>query len=508
MVFFDNMSGITATIKTGSIFEIANFQSQEFLSLLENESEKANVSKISVLISDYTAKFSEIGSAVDAFLTPRPWWYVDVEPFDWNYHSNHAKLLVLKRFRSDVEIIYRRFASNQFPLLCSEKMMRFDFRDKIDSLGRYFYDLGYSFSSFPDHAITVLVPFVVDSSASDGIIYLDQDACPHQRNKFQCIFLCPTNCSIPSEVINSAVNNQKPPHFIYSAASVHGTPIPHDKYHALIVGKSANHDMHTYPELNVTQYTASKDSERGYFVQNKAKNTRHELFTYGLFYRLNYEFRSYVSEYFYAFQASQKKKFPVNGDCVAIHIRRGERIREDGLVREGQDARDWCRTHQRLANGSCWNEVTNEVILDNSYCSEFETNGCHSATPYAAITTADYLRAARIINNRTNNIVIITDASDAVQSDLDDIHDERNTSVFLVPTPHSHRAKSTANGVAFLAAIEIVSQCSSFLGHSASAVTMFMLRVTCAKRFGIPGYERCPNFYDFGNIERRMRRQR
>jgi hypothetical protein len=159
----------------------------------------------------------------------------------------------------------------------------------------------------------------------------------------------------------------------------------------------------------------------------------------------------------------------------------------------GQNTWDFCRTHQILSNGSCFNADTQEVIEEQSYCWHFHDYGCKFHNPYGTLSTRNFLDASRLISNSTN-VLILSDASDTVLNELQEITDDRN--IFVLPTPHFHRAESTASGIAYFATIELASQCRAIVGHSGSAVTMVMARIMCLRHFGIFG--KCPLFFDFG----------
>lgn len=484
-----------------TLYEISEFEPDEFEDFLKREDANREIRRTAMLITDYDIDASEYGHYIDKFLMSRPWWYVEHEPYDWKYFGNSARYVVLKKYSPDLENIYRKFAEVNYPSICADKYIRFAFHTGFDSFGHYFYEFGNNLGSLPDQWMSVAIPYVIDHDTR-GIVYLDEHSCPTVTNKYECLFLNATNCTIPDIVVHSAKKNIAPPHPIYTSATENGQPMARDDYHNIL--KDKTHKPMSLPDMIVEQYIPRDQSltPENYILKPRRYNSHHELSIYGLFFRLNFDFRSQIAEYLYHFKLTQTKPFPPIGDCVALHIRRGDRSpKKEEMLSEDHNARDWCRTHQKMSNGSCFNADTNEVILDESYCWHIADYGCNTKTPYGSLVLSEFLAASRVVSN-SSNVIIITDSSDAIEVELEAIKEERN--IFLLPTPHFHRAKSTANGIAYIAAIELASQCPAFVGHSGSAVTMFMMRVMCARHVGI--YGSCPKFYDFGDVERRRKR--
>jgi hypothetical protein len=129
-------------ISSDTSYEISNFTPQEMKALLEAQELVTN--RISILISDVRASSIEIGKVIDEFLTTRPWWYVEKEPYDWNFFSQSPKHVVLKMFRQDVTKLFRKFASTQYSNNCQSQLYRIDYHDGFDSLGHYFSGIDYT----------------------------------------------------------------------------------------------------------------------------------------------------------------------------------------------------------------------------------------------------------------------------------------------------------------------------------------------------------------------------
>lgn len=314
---------------------------------------------------------------------------------------------------------------------------------------------------------------------------------------------------MPNVLETFAKSNQRPEAFMYTTASANGLPLQREEFYKMSSSTPRDDSMSgsdRYPPMESRVFGQHIVFDKNAKIESRSffYDSRKMLINYGFFFRMNFSFRAAVSEYLHGFFMSQKKRFPTDGDCIAIHIRRGDRIPRGDQVVPGENARDWCRKHTRFDNGTCLNQDTNEIINDEMYCWHFDDYGCHGPNPYGGLVAKDFLDASRIINNVSKNIFIVTDASDTIQGELQNVTDERN--IFILPTPHFHRVKSTANGIAYLAAIELVSMCTAFVGHSDSAVTMFMMRVMCARHAGMYG-KGCPPFYDFNYSDRRRTRK-
>lgn len=497
---------------------------EELYKYLVDESTKSELNEIKVSVQDVSNLYDDLGSVIDSFLSPRPWWYVIEEPYFWS----KSKLLRMRRFDDEYLPIFHQIASVQFPQPehCHTKKLLISSQNGMDSLGHTF-SFWEGSSYYGDWSI--ILPYIVDPHSS-AIQYVNNSFCKDYINKFECIFLPMTSCPVPKLVIEASFNSsiKIPPYFdgAYNEAreitqnefithnnemqSIHKntleditTPLQ-SRMKQLVYYRYQRHALfHTHftslPSLPPQQTeTSSTDSDQVSIPLMRHKyvfmdQIRRLYFTYGTIFRLNYNFRSMVQHSIHRFQAehSHLDPLPTDGNCVVAHVRRGDRVPK-GYYKD--NVTYWCYTHTYFAgNETCYN-MESWVQLPIEDCDQFLDYGCHTPHPYGTITVQEILEIATLLNNQTNHVLLVTDDYPYVQHAMKRIHDHRNVHIFGAPLNHRH--KSTYNGVHYLASLALLTQCNAFIGHSDSAVTTMALRLLCI-RHSTNVYGKCPIFYDF-----------
>ena len=212
------------------------------------------------------------------------------------------------------------------------------------------------------------------------------------------------------------------------------------------------------------------------------------IFSYGFLYRQNHHFRSLIAHYIHEWKAKLPVPFPEDHDCVAVIIRRGDRIAPGA-----HSMYEWCEKHKVYPNGTCYNDATGIVDHGQNCENHFVSYGCQSATPYGEMSLAKVLNASRVVS-QSNNVLVICEDTKWLKEEIA----ITPTNLVLFPfTPPSHvnYRKSTLGGVSYMAAIETASTCSALVGHRGSAVTMFFYNIMCIRHAGLIGA--CPPLYDF-----------
>lgn len=417
-----------------------------------------------------------VGKGIDLFLTTRPWWWVEKEPYRWKDSNRTGEYeILLHRFGREWDPLFEQLVAFQYPPDCAEVPLH-AFISGFDSYGNSFFNYVHHKTS---HFTAVVIPYL----RSDSISFLDKDSCPHIKNRFECAFLPPTNCSIPNVLLTGKENSS---YFEY--AGKHANNLQLSKF-SEIVGKSMSGMSRI--EMNITQNITS-----GLFkgkLQEWTSNDRpvhgHSFglfFAYAMLYRLNHHYRSLVAQYVHEWRAKLLKPFPDDGDCVAVIIRRGDRLVEN------QNMFEWCEKYKIYPNGSCYNDQTGKVE-DHANCVRFYDYGCNSGMPFGEMSLAHVLNASRIVSN-SKNVLICSEDSKWLAEQIKITPTDLN--LFLTtPVSSSSMRSSSAGGVQYMSAIKLASTCPALVGHTNSAVTMFFYNIMCVRSAGRIGV--CPRLYTF-----------
>eukprot|EP01041_Mallomonas_annulata_P006148 gene6148-12455_t len=483
--------------------------------LCDAESTQNDQITVEVSISGDKRKHSlnRVGKAIDKFLAPRPWWNIIDEPYHWKASRSTTRFVIkFRRIRSKWDSILQQIASVQYPSACQNSLLTVHYRGGFDSFGNIFYDYE---TTARDNIWGIFNPYLT----GPDINFLDDHSCKKLANKFECAFLPATNCSMP---INLHKYKDNAPFLYFTNATITAKHLTLDEFYTAVKKQSADHpEYYSYSSESIpkiTRYTYSglfkPDESSTLKTLKKAKNTYESwqlLFCYLFLFRPNYDFRMRIARHINEWNNSLPIPFPMNelgvvgagvgaqgdriegtvqeeggGDCVAVRIRRDDR------VVEGVDIYDWCK----------WNNpnVTTCFLADESWdthykCIAYHDMGCNMTMPYGAATLTHFLKAAKSIST-SKNILIGTDDEKWLKNELKTVNRE-GLNIYTFFAPPGHRKNSIKNGVNYFAAITLARKCKSLVGQTGSAVTMLFLKIMCAQSANRIG--ECPPVYDLNN---------
>ena len=167
---------------------------ESLVNTLTDENKNNLTTIITMKIKKSSMSVDKIGKALDRFLSPRPWWYITKEPFKWDkdYNNSDTYEVILQRFPYKWEMIFIKMLESQYPINCNDKMLRVE-AGGFDSFGNYFGNYENAKNTYP---LAITVPYITGPDIS----FLDDNACPHIKNKFLCAFLPITNCTLPGNL--------------------------------------------------------------------------------------------------------------------------------------------------------------------------------------------------------------------------------------------------------------------------------------------------------------------
>eukprot|EP01041_Mallomonas_annulata_P001621 gene1621-3140_t len=436
------------------------------------EDSKGAIEIIAYINPSPSATSESIGKALDKFLGPRPWWFVKKEPFKWD-HVNNSSLgneIVLGRFGKEWDPILQQVSATQYPVSCDQSLLRLEVTGGFDSFGNNF---GNYISAKGQVPWGVFSPYMV----GNGVSFLDDKACPHVKNRYECAFLPASNCSFPDELTSGKHLGN-----MFTNAGRHGQLVNDSYFQELQAAQGDHPPIPPGPDMLGVKHTGLI-KQKTMTTSQTSSSPFNILFGYGFLYRPNHHFRSLIAHIIQEWKKKQDLPFPANGDCVAVRIRRGDRTVGD------KDIHEWCRQHVIYPNGSCLNDETG-VVDGNAHCARFEDFGCNSEIPYAAVTLEHTLNATRAIS-QSKNVLVGCDDAEWLKNQIKITQTDLNIFPFTAPPNHRH---STNGGAHYMAAIELASQCSSLVGHTGSAVTQFFYQIMCVRHANKIGV--CPPLYD------------
>jgi hypothetical protein len=473
------------------------------VSFLRKVEMKDSVHKI--LIESVGMKDFEFGMLVDKFLTVASWWVIKKEVYNHRLHGNAKEvvhLIVLNRYNLNYEMGLRHLSAIQNPptqQLCDETpttILRMVDAGWGSQYGMYLMWQGQA-------RFAVVNPWIsVDNYANESMLFVHNDDCqlyPGLINKRECLLLPLTtcdmnktpfaNCHNPTRVV-AGPNFYCFPQDCFQLANMSancGSPIL-----TLALGKKPVNDYQRKVEKDFDWRAIDVPSARfidaGNNERTKPMRGSDVLSTFGLFYRPNFNLRRRTQIYLRELQESKHIPFqPDRTECVAIHIRRGDR----NLVTD-MPIKDYCDMIKKtgISRSNCSTEQLNAVpfppgttIWDCSFLSNF---GCWLSIPFGGLTLIDYLERAKEVVPTARAAFIMTDDGPWLEESIAKLP-ESGSSVadwqVGVLSAHGKMARADPNGTRytldFFASIEVARQCEGFVGHWGSAVSQMVYTAMC-----------------------------
>eukprot|EP01041_Mallomonas_annulata_P000141 gene141-226_t len=430
--------------------ETSEFSEKVLLNAIENH-DSTLLRKLIINISGQIL-IEEVGKVIDNFLVSRPWWRVEKEPYTWSPTESTLKV-VFTRYSTAWEAELQFIAKTQYPTNCNNTLLSVELTSRFHEWGNAFYNYG-SVSEHYTHAI--FSPFVADPHCHD-VAYLDKEHCPSDPNKYTTAFLPTTNCTLPHQLVKCGIKSCKLHGNHFTNATEFGHILTDPEFWAIV-----EKDRENYKDDEIRSISFPHYGYRGTYNMTTILKKSHDarsreiLFTYGILLRLNYKYRSLVAHEIFNFETKLLPlKFPTDGNCVTIHIRRTDRI---AAKHDYRNMTEWCDNHSGRVSSTMWHDM-----------------GCNLGIPFGDVTLRMFLNASNIIKPAVRNVYIMTDDGDWVKKHMKEYENEWN--FFLLPAPSNHRKGSLVNGVNFLSSIELAKRCNGLVGHTGSAIMSLLLRI-------------------------------
>ena len=197
-------------------------------------------------------------------------------------------------------------------------------------------------------------------SLTDITPYNAQHDCPDHLNKYDCMFLTTTNCTLPKDLAKSFRGHDK---LLYSSASADAEMLANENHWKVAQEKYPDlpefkvDDRSPTNQLNIMQL----DRKFAYMRTGQAvkiiENETYKTFTEGTIFGFNKEYFGYALRYRSEFRLKvqhlvenfrRSQSFWPNTTCVMTHMRKDDRSIA------GVDMIDWCK------NNSYYDEKTKQ----------------------------------------------------------------------------------------------------------------------------------------------------
>jgi hypothetical protein len=441
--------------------------------------------------------------ALDTFLKPRPHWVLVTEP-RWS----SDKTIILSKYPPRGEPFMRFLGARQYPPKghCRELPVIVPYFTGGTGWGSLF--MQYS-AMMDGRGWGIFAPFVSKTGSASDVTYLGpEEWCPHTVNKWLCEFMSPTSCTMPAGVLDGS---QLPPVgalglYVGDQGWVNGNPSAH------AVGKEP---FHSYQKHIKDQWPFETLERRiGGEVGPLSPNwiwdrnndsrlvgaARNSMTLYGLLWRFNAATRARME----ALKAEVRDP-ALTTSCTAIHIRRGDRVIA-GLDAEGHV--EYCRTHvAKQRPGAAEGEMMCVDLTDKDEkevsCTSLLDLGCFRGDRrgiFGGLELADYLGRAKELSD-ARRVFIMTDDPVWLKEEVQKLGPKTENPWHVTSFARSNDRYNAVSGLHYFTSVELARECTAFVGHFGSAVSMQLRDAMCVHhgaRGGLLPTFGCPPTVDIG----------
>lgn len=498
------------------------------INLLDNVLNHVNSSIKYILIHSEEQLFEEITNNLDNCISRYPWWIVRVVEFPTyaklgqrlTYEEMHTvptqSMILLQRVHPELETELKFMIQRHFPPEeeCKKRIMEVSNEDG-DTWGNRLYNLGMRSIHYPMSVFTI-------HSTRTGLVasespFAASDECVDLVNKWECLFLTTTNCTLPKLI--SECPDRKCVHTdvaYFSSASADGKLISDEEARKMFTDMESkkfpyyrfNDKMIEYPgHTNVAfeltdPYTITPETTRTSPFECNVDTTK---YIFGIYTRFDSDFRMEIQNLVDDFRYNQEPKFTPSMSCTAIHIRKDDRVLKD------TDMIEWCLNHTKLSSdGSGYTHTgLNRFGSGEISLGEWHDMGCSMVMPYGAASLMHFINASLIIEPEEKNLFIMTDDKEWLKHEMAHFHHIkhtdarlRNLNIFTFPAREKHRTQhDSIVSAEFWASMAIATQCSSLVGYvHASAAANIIYRYMCF--YHNFKFLACPKLYTFRSSRR------
>jgi hypothetical protein len=261
---------------------------------------------------------------------------------------------VLRRLPFTLATDLRDFTSINFPAdanKCSSRPVSVCM-DGTGTWGNRYVTSSTHLNMFKESMFTIYV----SKSCAPSNRFSEPGTCDDTANAFECMFLPPTNCSLPLSVLHNCTKVNSLDFMYLSSATTNAHTIPYgsqeltDFRNSEEIKALSHRSQSSLGNKLVVPYSfynpikdfhvVTTDSIQKVLRNDLLDVYHHVTFTMGIHYRYNSYFRSRLDNLVTATRISERYGIlRPNEQCVALHIRKDDR------QIAGADMKEWCRDH-------------------------------------------------------------------------------------------------------------------------------------------------------------------
>jgi hypothetical protein len=439
--------------------------------------------------------------ALDLALMTRPWWHL--LPDGAVINGSHT--VVLQQMPPRDRLTVQKIADYNFPSAgdCSSRTMMLSLHDG-DTWGNRYINLRSEIDQVLLHNSILSIFVTSRNSPHDKVYFSGENYCVADTNKWDCLFLPTTNCSLPTEFRNCHDDRQCMPEAwgsgIYTSASEAGRllrPVGGESVYSNVSNPS-NKDIRLFAGLSLgsRQFTLMKSSALPNEItatslvsqRKESEITVSTIWYNAVLTRFKVQFQAKIQNLMHSFRTSHPF-FHRDTQCIALHIRMDDRNKP------GLDLEEWCNRCALFRDGvSSGSGGYRRRSGFNFSCSEYDEGtwcdyGCNTDLPYGSASLEHYINASYLLNPSINHLFIMTDDMNWLHSQRvaynekyhagTDAAGSHRPVLHVFPTRPNHRSSNLAAAEDFWASVALAQQVSLvmlsvFTGYLAS-VLMAML---------------------------------
>jgi hypothetical protein len=468
--------------------------------------------------------------------------------------SASSSWMVLRLLPWKVSQLLSAFSSIYYPSPseCSQRPLAVDM-DAWGTWGNRFSITALHEENYPEAIFAV---FLGDHCKHhEGNRFASHSSCPHLLNKFNCVFLPSTNCSLPNYLLDCTLSKslKDGDFYFFSNATSSATLIqdPSDiekfreqsrikqltKSNSLFATFLHNFDEITpssrvfrpnNTELISIETTAILENHPGEFLyEDRAAFT----YLYGLHYRPSLLFRNAMAE---TIRISRISSFfgtlMPNDTCIAIHLRK-----DDRQISGNVNMREWCSNYTNHDPNVADRDHRPSGIYDGRQVEYgvWMDYGCLYHIPYGYTTLEYFLNASLVMSPSARNLFIMTDDPEWLDNAMNQVfpaisnfskshsledYEKRqsqlekqqqslkykeyeNLRIFTIADKRNDHSNRYESNIQFWASIELARQCHGLIIHPGSAVGRFIALATCFRNNRGLDYMHCPDVFDISGGE-------
>jgi hypothetical protein len=459
--------------------------------------------------------------------------------------NTHNWGIVMRLVPARLGKILNTFTSFYFPSKegCASKPIAVDM-DKWSTWGNGYFTTSLRQSHVPEAIFATYIPD--HCKHHNGNRFAAHRHCPNEGNKFECVFLPSTNCSIPQVLVDCEVSHKFREDLYYFPRATSDAPLMTEReYNAWRdASETVKNNPKLMPLLQAVQYSVNSKFNVYHIkdVDNVTNNTLtidvHQgdflyydyfavIFMSGIRFRESIPFRMKMQEVMR--QSRTSSHFGIwkpQDKCVVFHMRKDDRMIPgyEGKMKE------WCRNHTNFAVKDREKAASGMYKGQPIGYGQWMDFGCLYHLPYGDASLEHYFNASLAMFPDIKNFFVMTDdpawldyhtervlgiknisshSSSTTTSSTSDRSNpvDANYKDIRVFTLASKRIQEGVGGsdlyqanVEFWASIELARQCQGLIIHSGSAVARIIALSLCYRSNGVR-YLHCPDVFDISGDE-------